>query len=111
MNHMGNLKKQKLWFISRDIANYYPSCIMEACLKAVGKLLDSCGQKFREKQCILDALAITMTSNTFKFIGRHFTQITFCGPRSASLTDIYGAVFIDCKIEENIINKDEDRKR
>ena len=52
-----------------------------------------------------------MTSNTFKFIGRHFTQITFCGPGSASLTDIFGAVFIDCKIEENIINKDEDRKR
>ena len=103
---MGNFKKQKLWFISRDIANFYPSCIMEVCLKAVGKLLD-----FRERKCILDALAITLTSNTCKFMGRHFTQITFGGRKSARLTDIYGAVFIDCKIEENVINKDEDRNR
>ena len=48
-----------------------------------------------------------MTSNTCKVIGRHFTQIdgtTIGGPESASVADLYGAVFIDSKIEENIIN-------
>ena len=48
-------------------------------------------------------------SNTCNFMGRHFTEIdgaTICGPESASVTDIYVAVFIDSKIEENIINKD-----
>ena len=52
-----------------------------------------------------------MTSNTCNFIGRHFTQIdgaTISGPESASVNDIYGAVFINSKIEENIINEDED---
>ena len=46
-------------------------------------------------------------------MGRHFTQIdgaTIGGPESASLTEIYGAVFIDSKIQKNIIN-DEDWKR
>ena len=83
------------------------------CLKAVGQLLDFRGQNFSEKQCILDALAITMTSNTCNFMGRHFTQIdgaTIDGPESASVTDIYGAVFIFSKTEENIINEDEDWK-
>ena len=47
-------------------------------------------------------------------MGRHFTQIdraTTGGPKSASVTDIYEAVFIDSKIDGNIINKDEYRKR
>ena len=55
-----------------------------------------------------------MTSNTCNFIGRHFTQIdgaTISGPESASVNDTYGAVFINSKIEENIINEDEDWKR
>ena len=83
------------------------------CLKAVGQLLDFCSQNFPEKQCILDALAITVASNTCNFTGRHFTQIdgaNIHGPESASITGIYGAVFIDSKIEENIINEDEDWK-
>ena len=43
-------------------------------------------------------------------MGRRFTQIneaTTGGPDSASVSDIYGAVFIDSKIELNIINEDE----
>ena len=47
-------------------------------------------------------------------MGRHFTQIdgaAIGGPESASVTDIYGAVFIDSKIEENIINENEDWKQ
>ena len=83
-------------------------------LKAVSQLLDSCSQNFPERQCILDALVITMTNNTCNFMGRHFMQIdgaTIGGPESASVTDIHGAVFSDSKIEENIINDDENWKR
>ena len=111
---IGPFNKEKLWFISRDIVNYYPSCGTEMCLKAVGQLLDTCKENIPEKQCILDALAITMTSNSCNFMGKYFTQVdgaTIGGPESASVTDIYGAVFIDSKIEENIINENEDWKR
>ena len=55
-----------------------------------------------------------MTSSTCNFKDRHFAQIdgaTVGGPESASVTGIYGAVFINSKIEENIINEDEDWKR
>ena len=54
-----------------------------------------------------------MTSNTCNFKDRHLAQIdgtTIGGPESASVTGIYGAVFINSKIEENIINEDEDWK-
>ena len=47
-------------------------------------------------------------------MGKYFKQVdgaTIGGPESASVTDIYGAVFIDSKIEENIINENEDWKR
>ena len=47
-------------------------------------------------------------------MGRYFMQIdgaNIGGPESASVTDIYGAVFIGSKSEENIINEDEDWKR
>ena len=84
------------------------------CLKVVGQLLDLYSQNFREKQCILDALAKTMTSNTCKFMVRHFTQTdsaTICGSELASLAEIYGAVFIDSKTEENVTNKNVDWKR
>ena len=46
--------------------------------------------------CTLEALKITMTSNNGKFLKRHFTQIngaTTGGLASASVTDIFGAVF------------------
>ena len=33
------------------------------------------------------------------------------GPKSVTVTDIYGEVFIDSKTEVNIINEDEDWKR
>ena len=43
-------------------------------------------------------------------MGRHFTLIggaTAGGSEWASVTVIYGGVFIDSKIQENIINEDE----
>lgn len=61
----GPFDKEKPWFISRDKLNYLPSCGTGMCFKAVGQLLDFWIQNFSEKQGILDALAVAMTSNTF----------------------------------------------
>ena len=47
-------------------------------------------------------------------MGRYFMQIdgaNIGGPESANVTDIYGAVFIGSKSEENIVNEDEDWKQ
>ena len=44
------------------------------------------------------ALEITMSSNNGKFANNFFTQIngaTIGGPESASVTDIFGAIYID----------------
>ena len=54
-----------------------------------------------------------MTSNTCDFMGIRFTQIdgaTTCRPESASVTDIYGAVFLDSRFKENVMNEVEDSK-
>ena len=56
-------------------------------------------------ECILETLKITMTSNNEEFLKRHFTQIngaTIGGPASASVTDIFGAVFIDPVAKEGV---------
>ena len=87
---------------------------MEICFNAVGQLPHFRSQNFPEKQCILDALALAMTSNTCNFMGRHFTQIdraTTGGPKSAIVTNTYGDVFIDSQVDENITNEDEYWKR
>ena len=47
-------------------------------------------------------------------MGRQFTEIdgaTIGRPEWASVTDIYGAVFIGPKIQQNIIDEGEDWKR
>ena len=49
-------------------------------------------------ESIIEALEITMSSNNTKFEGTFFTQsngATIGGPESASVTDIFGAIFID----------------
>ena len=110
----GPFDKEKIWLISRDIVNYYPSCNTDMCIEAVGQLLDTRTENNPPKECILDALKITMKSNNCEFLGRHFTQIegaTIGGPESASVTDIFGAIHIDKKIMENVIQDDEDWKR
>lgn len=63
---------------------------MEMYLKAICKLLYFQSQNLPEKQCILDALAITMVSNTCNFMG--FMQLdepNIGGPELASVTDNY----------------------
>ena len=49
------------------------------------------------KQCITEALAITMSSNNGEIGGHHFTQIdgATIRPESASVTDIFGGQLID----------------
>ena len=105
--------KTKIWLVSRDIVNYYPSCSTDMCIESVDKLLDTREEDKPAKDCILDALRITMSSNNCEFVGRHFTQrdgATIGGPESASVTDIYGAVFIDRKILK-VMNDTEDWRR
>ena len=57
------------------------------------------GEPYRlNKQCITEALAITMSSSNGEVRGHHFTQnngATIGGPESASATDIFGEQFID----------------
>ena len=92
--------KEVTKLISWDIVNYYPNCSTELCLQAVKKILDDKATALPEinKECILEALSITMSSYNGQFQEKLFTQIegaTIGGPDSASVTDIFGAVYID----------------
>ena len=85
--------------------NYYPSCRTEMCLKAVGQLLDTRKENIPEKQCILDALAITMTSNSCNFMGKYFTQVdgaTIGGPESARYRDDSFSISLQTSKEREI---------
>ena len=90
---------------TRDVVNYYPSCDTRKCLQAISKVLDEReGDSLIDKQCILEAVELTMTSNNCTFLERHFTQIdgaTIGGPNSGSVTDIFGAEYIDQKIYQD----------
>ena len=49
-------------------------------------------------ECVLEVLEITMSSNNGSFANNFFTQVNGAligGPESASVTDIFGAVYID----------------
>ena len=92
--------KEGTKLISCDIVNYYPNCSTELRLQAVKKILDDKATGLSEinKVCILEALSITMSSYNGQFQEKRFTQIvaaTIGGPESASVTDIFGAVYID----------------
>ena len=82
----------KTRLISWDIKNYYPSCDTEMCIKAVEKVVAQYPEHVLEVplECIFEALRITMSTITGKFG-------TIGGPESASVTDIFGAVYIDPK--------------
>ena len=72
-------------------------------MDAVKKLLLTRKYDNPSAECILEAIGITMTSNSTKFRKRFFTQIdgaTIGSPDSGSVTDIFGAVFIDKKFME-----------
>ena len=85
----------KTRLISWDIKNYYPSCDTEMCIKAVEKVVAQYPGHVVEVPlgCILEALRITMSTNT----GTQINRATIGGPEPASVTDIFGAVYIDPK--------------
>ena len=64
----------KTRLISWDIKNYYDT---EMCIKAVEKVVAQCPEHVLEVplDCILEALRITMSTNTEKFGNRFYTQI------------------------------------
>ena len=85
---------------SWDIMNFYPNCNTQMCINAVRKVVDDSSQVDLGVlvDCVLEALEITMSSNQGKFRNNFFTQIngaTIGGPESASVTDIFGAVYVD----------------
>ena len=100
---------------TRDIENYYPSCDTEKCLKGIEQVLgedECCSESYI--QCIVEAVRLTMTSNNCSFLGRHFTQIdgaTIGGPDAGSVTDLFGAIYIDKVIQEECPFDVEEYKR
>ena len=90
--------------VTRDIQNFYPSCDTQRCLKAVEQRLNSRILTSPSTECILEALQITMSSNSAVFDSRFFTQIdgaTIGSPDSGSVTDIFGAIYIDDVLEKD----------
>ena len=88
--------------IRRDIANFYLSCDTEKCLQAVEDRFNLEPFKSPSTKCILEALKITMTSNSAEFDSRSFTQIdgaTIGSPDSGIVIDIFGAIYIDNVME------------
>ena len=85
--------------VSWDVKIFYPNCDTERCIEAVERAIDLWEEPYRlNKQCVTEALAITMSSNNGEIGGHHFTQIdgtTIEGPESASVNDIFGGQFID----------------
>ena len=70
------------------------------CINAVRRVVEENPQIDLEipLECVLEALEITMSSNNGSFAYNFFTQVnraTIGGPESASVTDIFGAVYID----------------
>ena len=101
---MGPLDEHLAVLTTRDIENFYPSCSTNKCIEAVSLTLNSRqGDNLLNKECIMEAVEITMSCNNIEYQNRYFTQIngaTIGGPSSASITDIFGAHFIDKVIEE-----------
>ena len=70
------------------------------CINAVRRVVEENPQIDLEVplQCVLEALEIIMSPNNWRFANNFFTQINgvmIGGPESASVTDIFGAMYID----------------
>ena len=83
--------------ISWDIKNFYPNCETHLCIEAVSKTLNKWKPRWskRRKECICEAVEITMTSNNGCIAGQQIDGATIRGPDSASIMDIFGGQFID----------------
>ena len=94
----GPFKENVIIMVSRDIKNFYPSSETRKCLSAVESVLPNRRFQCLSPDCILEAVEITMSSNSTQFDGRQFTQTdgaTIRSPDSGSITDTYEAVHID----------------
>ena len=113
-DQQGPFQKEQVITISRDIENFYPSCETNKCIEAIELLLNQRTIKCPSTECILEAVSITMSSNSAHFSNRYFTQIdgaTIGSPDSGSVTDIYGAIHIDKKLMEESPIKRQNYKR
>ena len=112
--NQGPFKKDEIIMVSRDIGNFYPSCDKDKCIQAIEILLDTRTYQVLSKECILEAVDITMSSNTAHFCNRYFTQINgtnISSPDSRSFTDIYGAIHIDKQFIDESPVKPQNYKR
>ena len=111
----GPFDEMKTVLTTRDVENYYPSCDIHKCLQAIVRVLSESEEIIiSDNNCILEAIELTMTSNNCSFLGKHFTQIdgaTIGGPNAGSVTDIYGAEYIDKIIYEECPFDMEEYKR
>ena len=113
-DQQGPFQKEQVIMISRDIENFYPSCETNKCIEAIELLLNQRTIKCPSTECILEAVSITMSSNSAHFSNRYFTQIDGArigSPDSGSVTDIYGAIHIDKKLMEESPIKPQNYKR
>ena len=102
-DQQGPFQKEQVIMISRDIENFYPSCETNKCIEAIELLLNQRTIICPSAEWILEAVSITMSSNSAHFSNRYFTQIdgaTIGSPDFGSVTDIYGAIHIDKKLME-----------
>ena len=65
--NQGPFKKDEIIMVSRDTENFYPSCDKDKCIQAIKILIDTSTYQIPSKECILEAVDITMSSNTGHF--------------------------------------------
>ena len=109
----GPFNTDKILLVARDIQNFYPSCDTQKCIEAVELLLNSRPIQGPSTECI-EALKITMPSNSTEFDLMFFTQIdgaTSGSLDSRSMTDIFGAIHIAKVITERCPIKPENYVR
>ena len=111
----GPFDEMKTVLTTRAVENYYPSCDTHKCLQAIEKVLcESEEIIISDNNCILEAIELTMTSNNCSYLGKHFTKIddaTIGGNNAGSITDIYGAEYINKIIYEECPFDIEEYKR
>ena len=105
LEHLNNMRapfKEGTKLIRLDVENYYPNCQTDLCIQPVRTTLEKYATEFSDSkiECIFE---ITTSSNNGKVLDRNFTQIngaTIGGPKSASVTDIFGAIYMDRAVNE-----------
>ena len=93
-----NRVKESTKLLSWDIKNYYPNCSTELCMRAVKRILDERGTNLPQnsKNCILEALSITMSSYNGQFLGSYLLRlmVQLLGDRSRQVSGTFLGQFI-----------------